>query len=90
MVKSHVQHTDEVIDASNVNEDGHPCPINAWTNAGPGIRKTVQFGRNDQMMHGNIVTLEDEDVINIEFLIIPKYDKSSKYLQEPIKNYFRT
>ena len=41
-------------------------------------------------MHGNIVTLKDEDVINIEFLIIPKYDKSSKYLQEPIKNYFRT
>ena len=75
-----MQHTDEVIDASNVNEDGHPCPINTWTNAGPGIRKTVQFGRNDQIMHGNIVTLEDEDVINIEFLIIPKYDKSSKYL----------
>ena len=79
IVKSHVDHKDEVIDASTANEDGHPCPIKAWTNAGEGIRKTVQFGKNDQLMHGNIVTLEDEDVINIEFLIIPKYDKSSKY-----------
>ena len=44
------------------------CPLRASTKI-PGIFKTVHFEDEDLEANGVIVTMEEEDIINLEFLL---------------------
>ena len=76
LIKCNERHWQEVIDGSK-SHTRVKSPLKVWTNSSKGEFKTVTLDYNGLKVHGQFLKINDEKLINIQFLIIPKEDKSS-------------